>query len=333
MKSLLTALLILASWFGLGLTDASAQTACERYRVQKGDTLREISKRAYGTENYRRIYRANRGTIGRNPNIISVGDVLVLPCRRGQTRAAVQPEAPAPTTSETLTLVTADGYLPYTDESLASRGLFTELVETAMMRAAPDAKVEVVFVNDWGAHLEHLLPRNAFDASFPWTPCGADEGCDGLIYSDPFYEIVDGFFARADSGLSEVIAMEGLAGVTICRPAGYPAEHLVDMDATIVHARGPHACFAQLDEGRVDLVALDTRTGDRVIDDLGLGERVVENPYLVTIAPLHVAAHTSNPRAEELLQTLNRGLGIMMESGEWASIVSKGLQSRPRLTN
>ena len=329
MKLLLMAIVFLACCFGPGLTDAAAQTACERYRVKEGDTLREISKRAYGTDNYRRIYRANRRTIGRNPNIISVGDVLDLPCLRGQER---QVEATPKAQAGTLTLVTADGYLPYTDESLPSRGLFTELVETAMMRAAPEAKVEVLFVNDWGAHLEHLLPRNAFDASFPWTPCGAVEGCEDLIYSDPFYEIVDGYFARADSGLSEVIATEGLAGTTICRPAGYPAEHLADVDATIVHARGPHACFAQLDEGRVDLVAIDTRTGDRVIADLGLGERVVANPYLQTIAPLHVVAHTSNPRSAELLTTLNRGLQIMMESGEWASIVSNGLKA-PQLTN
>lgn len=325
MRPVLTALVLLLWSFGPGLTDVSAQTACERYRVQQGDTLRKIAERAYGTDDYRRIYRENRRTIGRNPNVISVGEVLRLPCPPGQARpVAAEPAASAP-----LVLATADGYLPYTDESLPSGGLFTRLVETAMQRAAPDTPVKIVFVNDWDAHVELLLPRQAVDASFPWPPCS---DCKDLVASDPFYEIVDGFFTKAGSPLGEVVALGGLDGTTICRPAGYPAEHLTGVEATLVHANGPHACFAQLDEGMVDVVAIDTRTGDRVIADLGLADRVAENPYLTEIAPLHVVVHRSHPKADEVIDTLNRGLQIMMDSGEWASIVSDGLRPRA-LTN
>ena len=39
-----------------------------------------------------------------------------------------------------ISFVTANGYLPYTDESLGNRGLFTHLVATAMMRADPEQR-------------------------------------------------------------------------------------------------------------------------------------------------------------------------------------------------
>ncbi|MEO0905827.1 MAG: LysM peptidoglycan-binding domain-containing protein, partial [Pseudomonadota bacterium] len=40
------------------------------YVVVSGDTLSQISKRAYGTIAFDVIYDANRSTIGNNPNLI-----------------------------------------------------------------------------------------------------------------------------------------------------------------------------------------------------------------------------------------------------------------------
>ena len=131
-----------------------------------------------------------------------------------------------------LSFVTANGYLPYTDESLPERGLFTHLVSTAMMRAAPAQPTEIVFVNDWSAHLEHLLPRQAFDASFPWTRPGCETqgeltsvelyACQNYLYSEPFYEIVEGFFSKVGSGHEDILDVAGFKGLRICRPEGYP---------------------------------------------------------------------------------------------------------------
>ena len=61
-----------------GSTRAEAQTACDFYRIERGESLREIAERAYGDDNFRRIYQANRSQIGRNPNIVVVGTVLAL---------------------------------------------------------------------------------------------------------------------------------------------------------------------------------------------------------------------------------------------------------------
>ena len=344
MKHLVMAVFALGLMLTLVPSDAEGQSACEFYRVKKGDSLRDISKLAYGDDKYRRIWRANRAEVGRNPNVLTVGIVLKLPCLDGSMPVGDAPPRIAAPSGDAISFVTANGYLPYTDEGLSRRGLFTQLVETAVMRATPDTEFEVVFVNDWAAHRETLLPRQVFDASFPWPAPSCDGAaprspvdayaCEHFIYSDPFYEIVDGFVGRADSDLSLVAEPAGFAGKIICRPEGYPTGHLDQLGlmppaVTLVQPVSARACFEHLMAGRVDLVSLDTRAAERVARDMQLINEVSENPYVYSIEPLRVALHKDNPKSASIVETLNTGLELMLQSGEWASIVSNGLKTRP----
>ncbi len=320
-----------------------AQSACEYYRVQRGDSLRDIAIAAYGSDNYRRIWRENRAEIGRNPNLIEVGMVLRVPCADGSFPTANGAEQAATNTGEAITFVTANGYLPYTDESLDKRGLVTDLVGQAMLRAEPEQPIEIVFVNDWASHLETLLPRQAFDASFPWTRPGCETqgeltttelyACQNYLYSDPLYEIVEGFFARNGDTYGTILDFAGLKGATVCRPEGYPTSHLEENglmppDVTLVQPTRAHDCFALLKAGQVNVVALDTRAGERVLKDLGMEHNIAENPHLFVIQPLQVAVHRENPKGTEIIDDLNRGLSTMMQSGEWAAIVQNGLKKQ-----
>jgi len=337
MKALAAVTLTLLGAIALSPSAADAQEACSLYRVDRGDSLRDIARAAYGNDNFRPIWRANRAEIGRNPNVIEIGMVLRLPCPDGSLPEEVaQPQGPV-----SFSLITANGYLPYTDESLEGRGMLVRLVETALVRAAPERPAEVIFVNDWAAHLDALLPRQAFDASFPWTRPGCESqgmltpqelyACQNYVYSDPLYEIVEGFFSMRGLGYETVVEMADFEGARICRPEGYPTGHLEEAGlmppaTTLVQPTGAHACFELLRDGAVDLVALDTRAGERVKDDLGLGHDIVENPHLYVIQPLQVALHSGNPKSQDLLDDLNTGLAIMLRSGEWAAIVSEGLR-------
>jgi len=50
------------------------------YTVVKGDTLSKIAKAKYGDINkWKKIYEANKKTIGKNPDIITAGQKLVIP--------------------------------------------------------------------------------------------------------------------------------------------------------------------------------------------------------------------------------------------------------------
>lgn len=347
-----TALLTLA---GLVATSGSslAQSACEIYRVKPGDTLRDIAKTAYGNDDFRAVYKHNKEAVGRNPNVIEVGIVLRLPCADGtmpgeeQTVAAEAAEvakadevAEADDTPKVVSFVTANGYLPYTDESLPEQGMMTVLIERAMLRAEPDQVYTVTFVNDWAAHLEALLPSMAFDASFPWTRPGCESqgdlsaiefySCQNYLYSAPFYEIVDGFFTPNGSDYEGARYFSDLEGAAICRPEGYSTSHLAEANLLppvirLVQPDSAIDCFELLNKGSVDVVAMDTRAGAQMLSSLGLEYEITENPVLSTIVPLQVAVHMDNPDAERLVAALNTGLRELHESGEWHATISEFL--------
>ena len=79
---LLTVFAILLSMVGVNTTIALAQTTTTAttyitYTVQPGDTLGKLA-RTYCTT-WQEIYNINRQTIGDNPNLITVGTVLIIP--------------------------------------------------------------------------------------------------------------------------------------------------------------------------------------------------------------------------------------------------------------
>jgi len=54
--------------------------AAKTYTVKKGDCLWNIAKQLYGSgADYSKIYEANKGTVGSNPNLIYPGQVLTIP--------------------------------------------------------------------------------------------------------------------------------------------------------------------------------------------------------------------------------------------------------------
>ncbi|MGB7269553.1 MAG: LysM peptidoglycan-binding domain-containing protein, partial [Albidovulum sp.] len=217
MKKTMTFLGVSALALMIGGGAAMAQDACGDYVVKSGDSLRKIAKEAYGNERFQSIYNANRSVIGRNPNVIEIGMLLRLPCVDGTTTEAAAPVTSAEENAP-IVLITGNDFPPFTDEQLPDRGMFTRLVEVSSMRSETEVPVEVKFVNDWDAHLETLLPAMAFDGSFPWSKpdCerpeilskGDQNRCDNYNFSDPFYEIVDGLFARNGSGYETATGYE-----------------------------------------------------------------------------------------------------------------------------
>jgi polar amino acid transport system substrate-binding protein len=254
-----------------------------------------------------------------------------------QEAPAEEPPAPAPVP---VRMVTGNGYAPFTDEMLPGGGMFTQLVEMAIFRADPAIPYNLTFITDWQAHIDALLPSQAYDLSFPWIKpdCGGttmlspgDQArCDEFVFSAPFYEIVDGFFARNDSDLVSATDYAAFAGLRICRPEGYTTGVLdaVGLSAPQVQLVRPFEtsdCFEALAEGDVDLVSIDAEVGDAVIGQLGMTGQFAQNPHLMTLQSLHVIAHKSNPRAVEMVVQLDSGLVEMYESGEWYDIVSTAL--------
>ncbi|MBL9074265.1 transporter substrate-binding domain-containing protein [Tabrizicola sp.] len=340
----------------LGGTAAWAQEACTTYKVQAGDNLRYIARAAYGDADlYRVIYDANVAAIGAKADLIEIGTELVLPCetQSAEPVAVVTPAAatPEPAASDSNTaaptpalkpigFVTGNGYAPFADETLPGGGMMTQLVEMAVFRADPGIPYNLTFINDWQAHLDALLPSGAYDLSFPWVRpnCEAPETlspgdqtrCNDFVFSGPFYEIVDGFFAMRTSGLGAATKYAEFEGKRICRPEGFTTGVLDAVGltaATITLTRPVEAtdCFRALAAGEVDLVSIDAEVGDSALAELGLTPQVEQNPHLMTLLSLHAIAHKSNQRAVDMIGQLDAGLIEMYESGEWYDIVSTAL--------
>jgi polar amino acid transport system substrate-binding protein len=186
------------------------------------------------------------------------------------------PEA-AVSVPKPITFVTGNGYAPFADEMLPGGGMMTQLVEMSVFRADPAIPYTMTFVNDWQAHIDALLPSGAYDLSFPWVRpnCEASEmlspgdqlRCSDFVFSGPFYEIVDGFFALRDSGLQSVTKYADFEGKRICRPEGYTtgvldAVGLSVPAITLVRPVEATDCFQALAAGEVDLVSIDAEVGD-----------------------------------------------------------------------
>lgn len=348
----------------LGGTAALAQEACTTYKVQAGDNLRYIARAAYGDADlYRVIYDANIAVIGAKADLIEVGSELVLPCDTTTTAAAAETAVPVsatpePATAETAAestpaapavpmvgFVTGNGYAPFADETLPGGGMMTQLVEMAVFRADPGIPYNLTFINDWQAHLDALLPSGAYDLSFPWIrpDCEAPETlspgdqvrCSDFVFSGPFYEIVDGFFALRDSGLAAATKYAEYEGKRICRPEGYTtgvldAVGLTSATVTLTRPTEATDCFKALAAGEVDLVSIDAEVGDAALAQLGMSASVEQNPQLLTLLSLHVIAHKSNQRAVNMVGQLDAGLIEMYQSGEWYEIVSTALAQDDR---
>ena len=239
-------------------------------------------------------------------------------------------------------IVTANGFPPYTDESLPNRGMLVEMVETALVRGNPDGAYAVSFVNDRESHRDLLLPSMSIDASFPWSmpDCGMDEqvmtdfeifACSNFVFTDPFYTIVDGFYAVKGSEHLDSFDYADLVGTTICRPEGYTITHLeveglVPPAVEYVTPVTAEECFEMLMFGEVDLVSMDLSAGDHYLNRLNISFDVASNPNIVALRPLNVVLMKSNPNAEGIVEVLNDGLAEMQQSGEWFDIGSRGLQ-------
>ena len=251
----------------------------------------------------------------------------------------VAADAPA-AAMQPVRMVTGNGYAPFADEMLPGGGMLTQIVEMAIFRADPAIPYNLTFISDWQAHIDALLPSQAYDLSFPWvrpdceapeTLTAADQArCDDFEFSAPYYEIVDGFFVRADSDLVSASSYDLFAGKRICRPEGYTTGVLdaVGLSVPNVELMRPleaSDCFEALASGKVDLVSIDAEAGDSVIAELGMVGDFLQNPHLMTLQSLHVIAHKSNPRAVEMVRLLDAGLVEMYESGEWYDIVSTAL--------
>ena len=344
---------------------AAAQEECSPYTVKAGDSLGSIALSAYGSFDYQMIFNANRDAIGGTANSLVVGTVLQLPCADGrltentELSAIIEEQEAKQAAVGTSTnvyeppikIVTGTGWEPFASEELQGGGFLVRLAATALNRGGNNRDYNISFVNDWGSHLETLLPLGLMDVSIAWYRPDCTKldllsdsmraRCTELDTTVPVYETVVGYFTLADSKYANAESFEAYKGARVCRPEGwytfdFEEEGLNESNIEYIRPFAPSDCMEALLVGTADVVGLELETAYGALAEMGSEQDIVENPNLSKFLSLHFVAHKTNPRGRVYIAMLNRGLNEMRETGEWYDIVASSLKEyndRQQATN
>jgi polar amino acid transport system substrate-binding protein len=355
--------LLLAGGVSLAFTGvAIAQEACTTYVVQDGDTLAAISNAAYGTYDYQQIFNANRDVIAASPSRLEPGTELILPCLDGRLRP--DQELNSITERETqrfedsrvvsneyrppIKIVAGDGWFPFTDTRVSGGGVLTRLGLTAFTRGGNDRETRLDWVDDWGSHLNVLLPSKAFDLSIGWDGIDCSKmdmlspdmvrRCTELVLSDPVYEVVYGIYSLPDNAFANARSFTELTGARICRPDGWATadlevEGLSPPAVTYVQPENADGCVEALLENEADVMSIEVESAVDSMERAGATEKLAQNTALIHIASLHFATHVTNDRGRQYIAMLNRGLAEMRDTGEWYDLVASTLSEAGGISN
>lgn len=338
------------------VTTAAAQSCGGVYTVERGDSLSLIADRHYrNATKWTEVHRNNLSVIGENPDALRVGMDLRLGCIDGlpvglpggvtATPAVVQTAAAAPAPSrrkleQSINIVTAGDFAPFTDQALENEGLITDVVHTAMKSSQANDNYRVHWVNDWSAHLDPLMSNAMMDMAFPWYKpdcAGSPDNyrCANFHFSDPMFEMLILLFV--DKSRPVPFAQDSdIEGRTLCRPAGYFTHDLdradrrwiTDGKITLKQPQTVKGCFDMLVSGEVDAVAMNEFTGRAAIKDLGLKDQVeVVQGRPVSIEGLHVLVHKDHPQADALISTINGGLDAIKLSGAYQQVIDRHMSN------
>jgi polar amino acid transport system substrate-binding protein len=240
---------------------------------------------------------------------------------------------------ERINLVTGDDYSPFTDRKLPQGGMSTELVQRAMEAAAPSEGFAIHSVNHCESHLDTLAPQGLIDGTFPWSnpPCDLlpDEyRRQTFLFSDPMFEILELAYVNKSRPIL-FDKDDDMIGKTLCRLAGYliweldqdGRNWLVDGKIKLERPKRVTGCFDFLIKGKVDAVFIDEFAGRPSLIEQGLADKVLALPRPINIAPLNVLVHKGNPRAQEIVDTINRGLKVLKDKGDYQEIIRRHLST------
>ncbi|MEX0371052.1 MAG: transporter substrate-binding domain-containing protein [Tateyamaria sp.] len=329
---------------------AAAQACGGIYTVVRGDSLSVIADRQYkNATKWTEVHRNNLSTIGEDPDSLRIGMELRLGCIDGlpvglralstASASVTQAVAVAPTRrklEQSINIVTAGDFAPFTDQALENEGLITDVVNTAMQASQSADRYRVHWVNDWSSHLDPLMSSAMMDMAFPWykPDCvGAPDNyrCQNFHFSDPMFEMLILLFVDTSRPIP-FAADSDIEGRILCRPAGYFTHDLDRADRrwisdgkiTLKQPQTVKGCFDMLVAGEVDAVAMNEFTGRAAIKDLGLKDRVeVVQGRPVSIEGLHVLVHKDHPNADALISTINGGLDAIKLSGAYQQVIDR----------
>ncbi len=318
------------------LLPAVAFAACDvKYTTKTGDTLFSIAQDKYGDQDrWTLIYYSNQEVLRGSVLQVTEGMQLFIPCPPDHVQ--VDPTPLKDDTAE-MRLLTGGDYAPFTDQDWPGGGMVTELINAAMESTTNPVSYSITWEDDWSKHLFPMLDSKEFDMGFPWLrpDCEGDpanEICANFHFSDPLMRLLIMLFVNADKPFTFETDAD-IVGKTLCRPAGYFTHDLDRVGRnwlkkdliTLVQPESPAACFALLQQGKVDAVALNVFLGASKINELGLRGKAIPLERPLSEESLHVVISKRHWRGTTHLYRINAGIAALKDSGRYNEIVTRHL--------
>jgi len=348
--------------FGFGFTPAAnAQNSQQNipqniscgtdYTVKPGDYLSTIAKQVYGEFGaYDLIYSYNQDVIGANPEVITPGLVLQIPCFESETTIPTVQPPPSTNTNEDANdppyrFVLYNQWAPFLDENSESGGMLTEIVQRALEESDTKPEYKMHFVSDFNFILDPLLVDHAYDMSVGYTKPKCEKyddlgeesrlRCDTLHWSQPLYEEVIAYHSLTE--LPSLNQHSELFGKRICRPDGYTT---ADMDTagvkepavTMVRPQTAADCVAALIDGTADFAALAIDVAQGHAKELDAESLIKVHESLNHASTVHVVIAKSHPKSDNMMSVVDNGLDKLKNSGDWFNIVRRHMSEHRKKT-
>lgn len=332
---------------------ATCKSEVTSYTVASGDTLSRIALTVFGdSDEWALIYEypGNAESIGRNPNILSIGTALSIPPCPGavtQLPSELEQRQDAPARAETQTgsgtdantiyIVTGDDWAPYVDSDWPQGGMGTLLVKAAFDAVGMGDRVRIHNINDWNAQLYDLVPSDRYQLAFGWSMPDMTywKTCDRVAkpmqirckynQSEPVFTISLGFFSDTSRSDLKDITIEDMKTKRICRPTGWSTfqmeENGIPLE-NLVGAANPQGCFEKIINGEADFAVVNRPSGIAIATKMGIRDNIEMAPFTVPYA-IHLVAYKDNPlNTTAYLDEFNKGLKIIIDNGTYAQISS-----------
>jgi polar amino acid transport system substrate-binding protein len=284
-------------------------------------------------------------TLRRNVQFVSVAPQPVsrqpLPQLSALTPAQRAVGTPQDTAGSELLRVIVSNRPPLTDTNQGGGGLISELLVASLEAGDAGAKAPKI---DWARsrneQLGALLGDKPLDIAVPWeTPdcdrpndltAGSAIVCDRMVLSDPLFQVVIGLFVRADSDF-KFQSDESVANRIFCVPQDLDTADfnrggrnwLTQRQVTLVRAPSLVECLGLVERREADAAVANELEGRFTIERIGLGGamRMLERP--LAMRGIHAVVAKDNPRASEILKSINDGLVQIKKRDAYLAVVKK----------
>ncbi|MGF1529491.1 MAG: substrate-binding periplasmic protein [Candidatus Competibacterales bacterium] len=208
---------------------------------------------------------------------------------------------------------------PYYGPDLEEQGFFSALVRAAFAEVQRDIDIEFV---PWQRALRMVETAQrdlALGAYF------TEERAETFYYSDPIYYVEIGLIARADVDLASFQSMDDLRSYRIGVTRGFAnsptfdAADFLDKDFVSRPVQNIHKLY----RSRIELMVMPFdrfRFELAKLEGFALDEVVFVQPPLQR-SGLYLIISKSHPQGEAIVETFNRGLASLVQSGGYTAIL------------